>query len=229
MALDVIGAGLGRTGTLSQKSALELLLGGPCHHMVELLTRPEQLGLWDRILRGDHTDWEGVFAGYRAAVDFTSACYFLELTTAYPHALVLLSLRDTEEWWESFRRTVVETLIDEPEEGDPWERAMTPVRTLTIDLLASRFTPEWTDENACKAAYERHNAAVRKTIPADRLLEWRAGDGWDPICDALGVPIPPEPFPTATSPLTSTQGDSECSAARWPAGRRPHGRSRRYG
>jgi hypothetical protein len=65
-------------------------------------------------------------------------------------------------------------------------------RVLARDL---GVTPDWQDEDAAKAAYERHNDEVRAAVPADRLLEWRPGDGWEPICSALDVPVPAEPFP----------------------------------
>ena len=35
--------------------------------------------------------------------------------------------------------------------------------------------------------------------PASRLLEWNLGDGWDPICERLEVPVPAEPFPVTNS------------------------------
>jgi hypothetical protein len=57
------------------------------------------------------------------------------------------------------------------------------------------FDPNWRDDDAAKAAYDRHNAAVRRLAPPDRLVEWQAGDGWQPLCDALGVPVPEEDFP----------------------------------
>ena len=72
---------------------------------------------------------------------------------------------------------------------------MAPAREFTIRLLAERFTPDWADEVAAKAAFERHNSAVRAAIPPGRLIEWRPGDGWSPICAALGRPVPTDPFP----------------------------------
>jgi hypothetical protein len=69
MALSVIGAGFGRTGTESMKLALETLGRGPCHHMTEVLGNPDQIALWRAAARGDLPDWEQAFLGYRSAVD----------------------------------------------------------------------------------------------------------------------------------------------------------------
>jgi hypothetical protein len=62
-------------------------------------------------------------------------------------------------------------------------------------LLTERFTPRWWDRSEAITAYERHNDAVRAAVPPARLLEWRPGDGWEPLCRALDVPVPDEPFP----------------------------------
>ena len=194
MTIQVIGAGLGRTGTLSLSVALERLLGGPCYHMAELFKHPEHVQVWEQALDGRTPDWDTLFSGYRATGDF-GATFFAELAEAYPDAIVLLSVRDADDWWRSFRDTLLESLQSEVDPADPWERALAPARHLTIRLLAERLTPDWANEVAAKAAFERHNAAVRATIRPDRLVEWRPGDGWSPICAALGRPIPPDPFP----------------------------------
>ena len=178
MTVQVIGAGLGRTGTLSLKAALEQLLGAPCYHMVELFKHPEHVQAWEQALDGRTTEWDTLFAGYGATVDWTGAAFFADLADAYPDAIVLLSTRDPDDWWRSFRDTTLENLQSEVDPDDPWERAIAPAKQLTFRLLTDRFTPDWADELGAKAAYERHNAAVRAAIPPGRLVEWRPGDGW---------------------------------------------------
>ena len=196
MSIRVIGAGLGRTGTLSLKLALERLLGGPCHHMVEFFKHPKQVQVWERALDGHAVDWDALFADYRAVVDWTAAAFFPELAAAYPDAIVVLSVRDVDDWWGSVRDTVFEELRSAPgPAAGPWDAAFAPIRRFTIRMLETRFTREWADETAAKEAFERHNAAVRAGIHADRLVEWRPGDGWTPLCAALGAPAPAEPFP----------------------------------
>ena len=191
----MIGAGLGRTGTNSLKVALEQLLGGPCYHMLELFEHPEHVERWERALDGRLTGWDEIFAGYRATVDWAGATFFAELASAYPDALVLLSVRDPDEWWRSFHDTVIETLSsDLSDPDDPLSSALARLRRLTI-RFAERLSPDWEDERAAKLAYVRHNEAVRAAIPPDRLVEWRPGDGWGPLCEALGLPVPARPFP----------------------------------
>lgn len=189
MSLRIVGAGLGRTGTLSLKVALERLLGAPCYHMMELFTHPEHAGIWRAAVGGAMTNWDQLFQGYAAAVDWPAAAFWPELSEAYPEAVVLLSVRDAESWWRSASKTIFPT--SRKQEGE-W-------REMVDAMFAARFTTRLDDRDACIEAYERHNARVRATVPANRLLEWRPGDGWEPLCSALGTPVPEEPFPHTNS------------------------------
>ena len=97
-----------------------------------------------------------------------------------------MSLRDPGSWWESADETIFTTILN---------RSRTPWREMVADLFAARFTTAIHDRAAAVEAFERHNARVRETVPPHRLVEWRAGDGWAPLCAALGCPVPDEPFP----------------------------------
>lgn len=189
MSLRVVGAGLGRTGTLSLKLALERLLGGPCYHMMEVFAHPEHVAVWQAAARGRAVDWRALFSGYRAAVDWPAASFWPELMKLFPDALVLLSVRDADSWWRSAHDTIFPASRQAPPE---W-------RAMLDDIFAARFTSRLDDRDTCIAAFERHNTAVREGVPRARLLEWRASDGWDPLCAALGLPVPAEPFPRANT------------------------------
>ena len=197
MQLKVVGAGLGRTGTASLKAALEQLTGGPCCHMFEVVAHPESVPAWHAIVREESDDWDALMGGYVASVDWPAAAYWPELAEANPDALVLLSSRATpEEWWASMEKTIIATLtMDLPSDAD----GMTAHRAMVLDMLDRRFTPDWRDPVAAMAAYERHNERVRSEVPSERLVDWQPGEGWEPICAALGVPAPSDPFPHANS------------------------------
>ena len=104
--LKVIGAGFGRTGTLSLKNALEELGFRPCYHMTELFGKPGADVQWEAIARGGAVDWNTVFEGYQATVDWPACAVYKELMRAYPEAKVLLSVRDPEKWYESVMSTI---------------------------------------------------------------------------------------------------------------------------
>ena len=209
MTLRVIGAGLGRTGTTSLKAALERLLGGPCHHMMEVFVHPEQIPAWHAAARGAMPDWKQLLAGYRATVDWPSAAFWPELAAAFPNAVILLSVRDPESWWKSASSTIFQAI---PQAPDPvW-------RDMVVDLMRARFTEKLDDKGACIAAYERWYADARARIPKDRLLEWRARDGWAPLCERLGVAVPDEPFPHANTTEDFQAMVRSARAAQGPGG-----------
>lgn len=190
--LRLVGAGLGRTGTASLKEALERLLGAPCYHMKEVFDHLDHVPLWHAAIRGDDIDWSRVLAGYAAIVDWPGAACWRSIAAAYPDALVLLSTRaDAETWHRSAEATILGDVPDEVKAAQP---QLAPFGDMVGDMFAA-FDPDWRDRDAALAAYDRHNAAVRAEVPADRLVEWQPGDGWDPLCAALGVPVPAEPFP----------------------------------
>jgi hypothetical protein len=190
--LRVVGAGLGRTGTSSLKVALERLLGGRCYHMYELIRRPCDTERWERAVAGTTVDWQWLQEEFVATVDFPAAMFWRELMADSPEAVVLLSVRDSAQvWWESFSRTIVSSMAEEvPHDRPDWARR----RAMNLSVLA-RLTPDWRERDAAIDAYERHNDEVRRTVPAERLIDWRPRDGWEPICSTLALDIPSEPFP----------------------------------
>lgn len=189
MSLRVIGAGLPRTGTRSLKAALEVLLGQPCYHMEDVFENLDHVAVWRRALAGTAPDWTGFPPGYAAAVDWPSSTFWPELSGANPAALIVLSTRTRPgTWWRSADRTILPGIRrPPPPELADWH-AM-------VRVLADRFTSDWEDEQAANDAYDRHNETVRRLAPAHRLLEWQAEQGWEPLCRALGVPVPDQPFP----------------------------------
>ncbi len=192
MELVVVGAGVGRTGTHSLKLALEQLLDAPCHHMLEILGDPTQVPAWIDAIEGRPVDWSAMLDRYRAIVDWPGCSFWAELSAAYPDALVLLSVRDPEDWYRSATNTIFLTFDNMPPEIAPWMDAMRK-------LLRDRFSDRFDDPTAMMDAFVHHNDTVRAEIPADRLLEWTLGEGWEPICERLGLPVPAEPFPVTNT------------------------------
>lgn len=210
MTLRVIGAGLGRTGTTSLKLALERLLGGPCYHMIEVFRHPEHVPLWHAAARDEPVDWEALFRDYRAAVDWPAAAFWGRLARHHPEALVVLSLRDPDRWWESADATIFPAV-----RGEAPRSVKRPQAAATLPGPDASFWPDWhamveavfaatfagdpRDRASSIAAFEAHVARVRRDCPRERLLEWRAEEGWEPLCAALGLPVPDEPFPRANT------------------------------
>lgn len=197
MPLEVIGAGLGRTGTLSLKLALEQLGLGRCHHMLEVVETPGQLAYWQAAARGDLPDWDAVFAAYGCCVDWPSARYWREIAAHYPGAKVVLSLRPEQSWLKSMQATIAPLLRG--------HRTMPPggfrdAMAMAYATIAERtFGGRLDDPEHMLAVYRAHNAAVRREIAPERLLVFDVAEGWAPLCAFLGVPVPDSPFPRVNS------------------------------
>ena len=197
MTLQVIGAGFGRTGTMTLKLAFERLGFGPCHHMVEVLANPEQLPFWNRAADGEDVEWDDVYGKYGATVDWPGCYFYAELAERYPDAKVILSLRDPDRWYDSMSETILKSMgqMGLKQGMIPADH---PMRFGGIIIADKTFGYDFSRENAI-AAYERHNAEVQRRIPPERLLVFEARQGWAPLCEFLGVPVPDEPFPNTNS------------------------------
>ncbi|MFF7984797.1 sulfotransferase family protein [Streptomyces sp. NPDC007901] len=206
--MKIIGAGLPRTATLTQKIALEMLGFGPCYHMVSIPTDHNHMSKWISAYEGD-PDWEAIFSGFSAAVDYPASFYYRELAEAYPEAKVLLSVRDGHSWARSIRDTiwgltygdtVGRHLAAAVEAADPDIRRHTAMlRGMYNRAELFGPNPEVFDEDVVAAVMERHIKEVRAHIPAERLLEWSPKDGWEPLCAFLDVPVPETPLPHVNS------------------------------
>jgi len=192
MALKVVGSGLGRTGTKSLQTALNMLGLGPCHHMVEVFAHPESMALWIEAGHG-RADWEAIFAGYHAMVDYPGASYWRELAAYYPDAKVIHTVRDPDQWFDSTQATIFSP-------NNPGIAAMRAgAKNERIDFFRSFMGPladKMDDRAAMTEHFRAHTADVIATIPPERLLVYEAGQGWGPLCDFLGVPVPAEPYPS---------------------------------
>ncbi len=199
--LRVIGAGFGRTGTLSLKAALEQIGFGPCYHMTEVFQHPEHLADWEAATRGDLVDWDAVFAGYRATVDWPAAAFYDRLLARYPAAKVLLSVRDPQRWYESVASTIYQAsrlgrLGQLPEETPAVQARRRAGQMIGALIWQGTFGGAFEDRERAIAIYEAHNRAVRARVPAEQLLVFDVKEGWVPLCRFLGVAIPADaPFP----------------------------------
>jgi len=193
MSLKVIGTGLGRTGTLSLKAALEQLGFGPCYHMTEVFPRPHHVPEWTNAANGKRVDWDKLFEGFNATVDWPSAHFWRDLTRKYPDAKIIHSEREPELWWKSFSQTIQEAVAAE---------APPPIREwhdmVKLIITDQTFHGDMSKENVLRA-YNAHNAEVKRTIPASQRLDFDPLQGWAPLCKFLNVPVPATDFPKTNS------------------------------
>ena len=196
MTLKVIGAGFGRTGTLSLKEALEKLGFGPCHHMKEVMLNSEQAEYFYLASMGEKVDWDEVFKDYNSAVDWPAAAYYKELSEKYPDAKVILGMRDAGSWYDSASTTIYQMSQNFPK----WIRLIFPrtkklFKMIDKTIFGEVFSYRFEDRESAMQVFNDHVEEVKRSIPEERLLMHSAKDGWGPLCAFLDVPVPEEPYP----------------------------------
>jgi hypothetical protein len=193
MPLDVIGAGFGRTGTLSLKLALERLGFVKCYHMMEVFSHAEHVPMWAAAHRGEPVDWEKLYEGYRASVDWPSCNLWREHAALWPNAKVILSTRDPDSWYTSVMNTIYKSSTAMRNADDPTMKRHGEWAWEIIWQYV--FDGRIEDRAHAISVYNAHVDRVKATIPKSRLLVFEARQGWEPLCGFLGVAVPDEPYP----------------------------------
>jgi hypothetical protein len=190
MALKIVGSGLGRTGTKSLQTALNMLGFGPCHHMVEVFANPPSAQLWVDAGAGK-PDWDAIFADYNSMVDYPGAHYWRQIAAHYPDAKVLHTVRDPDEWFDSTQATIFKPDSLVSQAGHPM--------AAFFQSFTGGFRAHLNDRAYMTDYFRRHTEEVKRSIPPERLLIYQAGQGWEPLCKFLGVAVPDALYPSENS------------------------------
>jgi hypothetical protein len=197
--MKLIGAGFGRTGTMSLKAAIERIGYGPCFHMIDLIGDPKPLPHWQDAAAGRPVDWEAAFEGWEATVDWPGCTWWDQLIETWPDTPVLLNTRDKEAWYQSCLKSIYAAgqagMRGELGEGTGPPPPPEVMKFINGSIWGGTFQGRFEDKQFAFEVFDRHYDAVRKGVPSDRLLEYEIGDGWEPLCAFLGVDVPDEPFP----------------------------------
>ncbi|GET35904.1 hypothetical protein MiSe_06520 [Microseira wollei NIES-4236] len=204
MAIKVIGAGFARTGTLSLKTALEELGFCKCYHMVEFMRHPSDVTFWEDASNGKPVNWDALFDGYQAIVDYPGYRYYRQLMQHYPDAKVVLNIRDVDSWHESTLNTIYQAApkgwqklkmtLSLP--FSPRTRSLVRIfRMVDQDVWLKDFQGKFEDKQYAKGIFNQHIEEVKRFVPPERLLVYQVKEGWEPLCRFLGVSVPNKPFP----------------------------------
>jgi hypothetical protein len=188
--MKIIGAGFGRTGTLSLKHALEELGFGPCYHMKTALTRPWHIPFWLNAERKSARQWRKFFRNYQATVDWPASEFYKELTEVWPEAKVILTYRDPESWYQSCLKTIYRM-----QNYFPWWFPKIFVKLQDKHIWQGRFQGRFEERDFAISNYLAHIEEVKKLVPPEKLLVYDVRQGWEPLCDFLNIPVPDQDFP----------------------------------
>ena len=196
--MKVIGAGFGRTGTMSQKAALEQLGFGPSFHMIDVARRPELLPGWQAAADDEDVDWKALLDGWASTVDWPACTFWQEIWAAFPDAKVLLSVRDPDAWYASCAKSIhasAQAAARGELEGGSVEVSPEAMKMINGLIWDGTFKGRFDDKDFAIGVYQAHNELVQAKVPADRLLVYEVKEGWEPLCEFLDVPVPEGPMP----------------------------------
>lgn len=194
---------MARTGTMSLKHALEALGYNKCHHMIEVIGDESQLPLWQAYLNTGKGDYDSIFKGYKAVVDFPGSIYYKDLMKRYPDAKIILTVRDPEKWYKSVSDTIYPIprgfkrfMVSMMGLFNPKPRYLAKFFKYVDELIwINFFEGKFLDKTYALKRFNDWNEEVKRTVPADKLLIFEINEGWEPLCKFLGVPVPNESFP----------------------------------
>lgn len=205
MELKVIGAGLGRTGTVSLKAALEKLGYTKCYNFPELITHPESISQWENLSQGTQVNWEQLFGGYQSIVDYPGCYFYKEIFEKYKNAKVILTLRDPDKWYTSTLKTIYNPRLPPKQLISLFLKVPFSKKIRTIPrvirfydqlIWKGMFGGRFEEKDHALAVYKQHTKEVQHVVPPEQLLVYRVEEGWKPLCEFLNKPIPSdEPFP----------------------------------
>ncbi|ORY82358.1 P-loop containing nucleoside triphosphate hydrolase protein [Leucosporidium creatinivorum] len=201
--LQVIGAGLPRTGTASLRAALEILGYGKCYHMYEVLLLTDRSKQWisafQQLERGETVDWRPIFAGYQSGVDSPVGDVYIELAKQFPEAKVILTHRPKDQWLKSVNESIMKIFTLPYGIATWWIPELYWQRQMCKDYLFTTWQTKYQafDKKGKLSAdvMDQRVAEAKKAIPKERLLVYQVQEGWEPLCKFLNVPIPSVAFP----------------------------------
>jgi hypothetical protein len=130
----------------------------------------------------------------KAVCDVPAALFGVELAEAYPEAKVLVLNRDREAWYKSCKNTVFAVkektsiaqlifyLLD-------W-RVIGQAMLCVIRMWENALGPKEFEESNVKNFFNTYYEDIRRNIPIERRLEYKVQDGWEPLCQFLGISVP---------------------------------------
>ncbi len=205
MSIKIIGAGLPRTGTNTLKESLEKLGYMKTYHMKELLVHPDDLQYWLTLKETGTTNWDELYEGFQATVDFPGYPWYKEHMKQYPDAKVILTVRPFEKWYTSVYSTIWQAgpqnlkqklaMLSKLLFNSRLRSVIKCVKLSKEMIFKVHFQGKFEDKVATEKIFNQHIEDVKAHVPPENLLIYDVSEGWEPLCKFLGKPVPGEPIP----------------------------------
>ncbi|KAK1445934.1 hypothetical protein CMEL01_10177 [Colletotrichum melonis] len=209
--VQVLHMSLPRTGSFSMKAAYEEL-GMPTYHGFVYIERPQDHLRWFDAVQAKYygkgkpfttEDFDDLVGEWAVVSDNPAIGFAEELLQTYPEAIkakVVLVCRDLDKWYKSYDEGVIRSfftwkmwavlnLIEPLQTLKP----VTVTRELQYAMFRCSNQAQW--QRNAKLICQEYSEKIRELVPRERLLEYKLGSGWEPLCKFLDKEIPHKPFP----------------------------------
>jgi hypothetical protein len=129
-------------------------------------------------------DWQRVFEGYQATVDWPACTCYAERVQASPETKVLLTVRDPEQWDERASRTNSPMTHRDP--------LSLHARLVNALVWEGTFDGQFEEQDSAIDVFLQQSEAVKPQVPPEKLLVYDVKEGWEPLRAFLGVEASPE-------------------------------------
>lgn len=205
--MEVLHLGFSRTGTLSMQEVYKSLGYANPYHASEVFRNVQDCDMWIEAFNAKYKgrrsfqkeQFDQLLGHCAAITDGPCIAFWKELVEAYPEAKIVLVERDEEAWFKSWNKVLMNVhgglMVKLLEWTDPfWFGRIQKLGYLWFECHIGGRTLQEQRKNS-RAVYRKHYADIRELIPIGRILEYKLGSGWEPLCKFLGKPVPDVTFP----------------------------------
>lgn len=209
--MKVLALGLPRTGSASIADGLSILGYKNVHHGITAIDSVDDWKVIDRAADATFSilpsytgqpftrdEWDELYGCCEAGTDM-AALFAVQLINIYPDAKVLLVIRDFDKWYASYNLIFQELWSFSADLAIKYAEPLIGSKTGSASRKAILGFFEARNVNEARGnarwIYDRHYRQLQEMVPSEKLLLYRMGEGWDPICDFLGKSVPMDDFP----------------------------------
>jgi hypothetical protein len=164
--------------------------------MVDFFGMPDRAQLFLDASQGKPVSIEDLFEGYESSVDWPGNVFYKQALEVYPDLKVIHTARDPESWYTSVNNTIYPAAMEL--KNSPGFQTDPTLQMVDAIVWQGDFQGRFEDKELTLETYRRHDQEIIDSVPAERLLIFEIKQGWAPLCEFLGVPVPADtPFPRA--------------------------------
>lgn len=167
------------------------LLGYTCYTSADIFTNDKHVAIWKDVLFQNIPLDISVFENYDACAQTLPVSFYLDMINQFPDAKFIIEDIPPKIWAGRYKRLINMMRIFS------WIRLFPKTRRYLqlIQHIMYLVTKGITSRLFLETIYSDFKSTVIKEVPKNRLLVFNPNDGWQPLCEFLGQPIPDTSLP----------------------------------